>query len=105
MKPWFLKLLRAVWTLASAGMVVDWLARPEWHVRMPQGHESSNRAWLFAGPEQPFGRDHIEWGTSLLMAAGVIACAALTWWIITHDLRRAEARAQAAKAEGATSAA
>lgn len=105
MKPWFLKLLRAVWTFGCAGIFLDWLLRPEWHVCMPLGHESSTRAWVFAAAEQPFGRDHIEWGTSLLMAATVIPCAALLWWIVTHDLRRAEAREREAKAAGATSAA
>jgi hypothetical protein len=90
-----LRVSRLIVTLLFVGLAARSLLYPQWHVVTPLG-ESNTRAWLFAATEQPFGRDHVEWGPTLLQFGGVLAGTAFLWWIIGHDLRRAELRRRAA---------
>lgn len=103
MKPWFLRLLRVVWGIACLAAIGQRLLYPQWHVTTPEGHESTSSMWVMNAPERPFGRDYIEWTPTLLHVAGILAGAVVMWWIITRDLRRAEARERAAAADGSRS--
>lgn len=72
---------------------------PQWHVLTPSG-ATSEHAWLFAAAEQPYGRDLIEWGPTLLQFGGVLLGTALLWWLVGRDRRRAARRQQTAAASG-----
>ena len=94
MDPKLLRVSRLIVILLFVSLAGRSLLYPRWHVVTPLG-ESHTRAWLFAATEQPIGRDHVEWGPTLLQFGGGLAGTAFLWWIIGHDLRRAELRRRA----------